>query len=517
MNAHATTQSESSDGVRHRIPMRVEFDSRAGSSTPVQVDVDFDHLLGQSADARLIDPHSIVVKRQSPDGERTYPVQFLETLYYRNQGWVAWLVDDPHNGGDWSIEFALRAGNGDLAPAPHKPMIGVGDELHYNGERWQPIAEEEDTLAENLAEAGYQNGFVCTTQHCWNPGFNFHRGFWQWHFERGFSGEDRWRSPFGVPKEALRPYGDPDELLKNPHRGTPMTLANRGLKMVDAETATARAFKWAGDFLEDNRDQPFYLQIDSFAPHEPWEAPEKYSAMYADPNYKGLRYQGAFYGPADRYSKDEIAYIKAQYSGLVTHVDHWFGDFMRRLDTLGLADNTAILFISDHGTNFCENPRNVIGKPENAMYPGVMHLPFLVRMPNEESAGTVRDDLVSNLDLPATVYDLANITSHGGIDGQSVLPLIKGFADWSRRDWVTCRYANSLCYIDDSTWALGDVGGTALEVFDLNSDPGCRSALSGQEAADRWKGAWKGLLSDAGGRFPDYRHADTTDALGRKK
>ncbi len=120
--------------------MRVEFDSRAGSSTPVQVDVDFDHLLGQSADARLIDPHSIVVKRQSPDGERTYPVQFLETLYYRNQGWVAWLVDDPHNGGDWSIEFALRAGNGDLAPAPHKPMIGVGDELHYNGERWQPIA-----------------------------------------------------------------------------------------------------------------------------------------------------------------------------------------------------------------------------------------------------------------------------------------------------------------------------------------------------------------------------------------
>ena len=50
---------------------------------------------------------------------------------------------------------------------------------------WQPISEEEDTLAENLAEAGYQTGFVCTTQHCWNPGFNFQRGFWQWEFVRG--------------------------------------------------------------------------------------------------------------------------------------------------------------------------------------------------------------------------------------------------------------------------------------------------------------------------------------------
>ena len=67
---------------------------------------------------------------------------------------------------------------------------------------WQPMADEEDTLAENLAAAGYQTGFVCTTQHCWNPGYSFQRGFWQWEFVRGYSGEDRWRSPFGVPREA---------------------------------------------------------------------------------------------------------------------------------------------------------------------------------------------------------------------------------------------------------------------------------------------------------------------------
>lgn len=380
---------------------------------------------------------------------------------------------------------------------------------------WQPISEEEDTLAENLASTGYQTGFVCTTQHCWNPGFNFQRGFWQWHFVRGYSSEDRWCSPFAVPLDALRPYGDPETLMNKPHQGAPMTLANRGLAMIDEETATAEAFQWAADFLEDNRDQRFYLQVDSFAPHEPWEAPEKYYLMYGDPDYRGVKYLETPYGPADRYSQDEIAYVKAHYSGLVSHVDHWFGKFMQRLNSLGLTDKTAVLFISDHGTNFCENPRNVIAKPPDAMYPGVMQLPFLVRMPDEASAGTLRSELVYNLDLTATAYDLANITSEVGIHGQSVLPLVRKTAGWKPRSHVSCRYANSLCYIDDDTWALGNIDGDMQEVFDLTSDPNCMVILEESEARNRWKGAWECLLSDAGGQFPDYRTSRTTDALGR--
>ena len=78
--------------------------------------------------------------------------------------------------------------------------------------------------------------------------------------------------------------------------------------MVDEKTATAEAFLWAADFLEENRHQPFFLQIDSFSPHEPWEAPEKYASMYVDPNYRGIKHQGADYGPAEHYSEPEIEY-----------------------------------------------------------------------------------------------------------------------------------------------------------------------------------------------------------------
>ncbi len=384
---------------------------------------------------------------------------------------------------------------------------------------WQPIAADEDTIAENLAAAGYQTGYVCSTQHCWNPGFNFWRGFWQFEFIRGYSGEDRWQSPFSVSRKDLKRHGDPDELMKEPHRGggAPMILANRGTKMKDGETATARLFKQAANFITDNRHQPFYLLIDSFAPHEPWQAPEKYYLMYGDPDYRGIKHLNPPYGPADDYSDAEIGYLQAHYRGLVTHVDHWFGMFMNKMDNLGLFENTAVILISDHGTNFCENPRNVIGKPENSMYPGLMKVPLIVRMPKGFHAEESTGEFVYNTDIAATIYELAGIKEHQQIHGQSLMPLVSNSGRWKTRDYVTCRYSNSLSYIDNLTWALGDIDGNCQESFDLGTDPECRKPLGEKEKSQRWKLAWDRILSDAGGEIPDYRGMKYTDALGRRR
>jgi len=385
---------------------------------------------------------------------------------------------------------------------------------------WQPISEDEDTLAENLAAAGYQTGFACTTQHCWNPGFNFQRGFWQWEFARGYSGEDRWGSPYGVPRDELARYGKPENLMRDAHRGqhAPMILANRRDVKREEETPTARAFRWGAQFMKDNREVPFYLLIDSFAPHEPWVAPEEDYRLYADPDYDGPTHFSSCYGPADRYSQAEIADMRAHYCGLVTHVDRWVGHLLDELDALGLAGNTAVMLVSDHGTNFCGNPRRIIGKPADSMYPGLMRLPLLARLPGDRGAGGVRDEIVSNLDLTATVYDLAGVESPLGVDGRSLWPLLDGEGQgtgWSEREYATCRYRDSLCYVDGTCWALGDIDGRVQEVFDLQSDPDCLSPLSQEQAASLWERAWKRLLDDAGGEFPDYRNEANTDALGR--
>jgi len=383
---------------------------------------------------------------------------------------------------------------------------------------WQPMANEDDTLAENLAAAGYQTGFVTDTLPYFAPGFNFQRGFWQWEFIRGQQ-QDRWRSPYAVPKDRLKRYGDPEELLQNPHSMIPMHLANTAHVHHEEDTTTAHVFKWAMDFLEDNQaGQPFYLLIDCFDPHEPWEAPDEYYRLYGDPDYSGRRIVHSRYGPAERsgYTSTEIEYMKAQYAGLVTLVDTWFGKFMAKLGALGLIENTAVFLISDHGTNFCDNPRNVIGKPSNAMYPGVMRLPFLARLPGDPCAGQTNDELVYDIDLTATLYDLAGMGREQGLDGQSLLPLLTGEGTWTSRGYVTCRYGHDLCYIDDRSWVLTDVDGELQEMFDLESDPECMDDVAELMGSSHFPPAWDRLLRDAGGSFPDYRGRRETDAIGQK-
>jgi len=299
-----------------------------------------------------------------------------------------------------------------------------------------------------------------------------------------------------------------------------MHLANTAHVQDEEDTTTARVFKWAARFVEDNEaGQPFFLLVDCFDPHEPWEAPEKYYEFYGDPDYRGRRIVHCRYGPAERfgYTPDEVEYVKAQYAGLVTLVDTWFGKFIAKLDALGLGANTAVFFISDHGTNFCENPRNVIGKPEDSMYPGVMQLPFLVRLPGGQCAGQTNDDLVYDIDLTATVYDLAGIHSEQGLDGQSLMPLLGGAGTWKRREYVTCRYGHSLCYIDERSWVLTHVDGIPQEIFDLESDPHCTRDIKDTADQSRFKVAWERLLADAGGSFPDYRGSRETDAIGVEK
>lgn len=382
---------------------------------------------------------------------------------------------------------------------------------------WQPILNDEDTLAESLAAAGYHTGFVTDTMPYFAPGFNFTRGFWQWEYVRGQQ-QDRWRSPFTTPDAYLARYIAPEEARRNRHGFIPMTLANKFALQAEGDTTTARVFRWAMQFLEDNRQgAPFYLLVDSFAPHEPWEAPDAYYRLYGVPDYQERRILHCGYGPAEQfgYTAEELAYVRAHYCGLVTLVDEWFGKLLDRLDALGLAENTAVFFTSDHGTNFCDNPLRVIGKPDDAMYPGVMQVPLLVRLPGSTEAA-VCDELVYNLDITATVFDLAGLQSEMGIHGQSLAPLVRRTGRWASRDYVTCRYNNSLCYIDEHTWALGDIAGAVREMFDLDADPGCRVNIMAREGGARWARAWQRLLDDAGGTFADYSHFWHSDAVGRE-
>lgn len=383
---------------------------------------------------------------------------------------------------------------------------------------WQPMDNQEDNLAENLVNEGYYTGFVSDVPHYFVPGMNFSRGAWQWEYVRG-QAEDKWRSPATPTDRELGKYGDPEQIKRQFPRGRPLRhVANYTHIHSEEETTTAKIFRWAMDFIQDNRNaQPVYLMIDCFVPHESWEAPDSYLEMYADPNYKGITHLSTRYGPGrDAYTPAEIEHIKAHYCGLVTLIDAWFGHFIQKLKRLGMYDNSLIVFLSDHGTNFVDNPEGIIGKPAYSLYPGVMHIPFIVRFPGGDSAGKRFDNLIYNLDATATMYDYAGIDmSTLSLDGQSLKSLVCD-NQWKDREYLTSRYGDSVWYRDLEHWVIMDANGKPRAVFDIQKDPECQNNIlsEGDEAVEK---AWKRILQDAGGELPVYNMREMTDAVGRKR
>ena len=381
---------------------------------------------------------------------------------------------------------------------------------------WQPMSRDESTVAEAMAASGYHTGFVADVPHYFVPDMNFTRGFSQWRYVRGQS-EDRLHSPAGADAALLSRYRSDENRIRS-------HLVNVRPDRPEETWPVARTFRHAMRFVEEhaNQAEPFYLYVDSFTPHETWEAPEHYFDLYGDralrePICLTLPYQPLAQNPD---YEERLPSVRAEYAGLVTMVDHWFGQLIDTIDRMQLTSRTLVMFLSDHGTNFADNAEGIMGKPANYMYPGTMSIPMLLRHPGRQGADTVRDEFVTTTDVPATVLASAGVAPIGRIDGQSLLPLPEG-GPFESPEYVTCRYGNSLWYRDDHTWCFGDIGDSRddLELnnprlFDLTADADCRHDIAGR-SKDRLKMAVDRLRADAGGPIHAYSKQDATDAIGR--
>ncbi|MCM8816598.1 MAG: sulfatase [Candidatus Omnitrophica bacterium] len=382
---------------------------------------------------------------------------------------------------------------------------------------WQPLDDNEDTLAENLVDAGYYTGFVSDTSAYFTPGMNFTRGFLQWEFVRGFEGSI-YHSPARVTPEMFAGYGGDLTRLRKPYPKYALLnfAANLTGIFSEEDTTTAKVFLWAMRFIEENRIfRPLFLFVDSFVPHEPWKAPDSYLEMYyKNPQYSGRTILHATYAPVDgQMSEEEFKHTVAHYCGLVSMADTWFGYFIQKLKRLDMWENSIIVVLSDHGTNFADNPDRIIGKPHYGMYPGVMRVPLMIHFPGMRK-GVCRK-LVYNIDAVATLYKAAGI-ENAVVDGRDLHSLLAG-TDGKERDYLTCRYGDSLWYRDKEHWVIMNIDSNARSVFDLKKDPACqRNIFLAKESVKAIEKAWKYILKDANGKLPDYRKIDKTDALGEK-
>jgi arylsulfatase A-like enzyme len=225
---------------------------------------------------------------------------------------------------------------------------------------WEPVSRGDVLLPELLGAHGVTSYMVADTPHPFAPGYNYQRGFHGWELIRGQE-HDRWRTS---PAQIALPAAP--HKLRSPEDTVPQYLRNVAARRREEDWFPARTMRAAADWLEEGvgdglgrADRPFFLYVDTFDPHEPWDPPAHYLALY-ERDYRGESVIYPRYDRCDYLSAEELAHCRALFAGEVSLVDRWVGHLVDTIDRLGLRETTAVFFLADHG--FYLGEHGYIGK-----------------------------------------------------------------------------------------------------------------------------------------------------------
>lgn len=252
-----------------------------------------------------------------------------------------------------------------------------------------------------------------------------------------------------------------------------------------------RTEHWLGERAQ--QDAPFFLQMSFPDPHHPFTPPGRYWDMYDPldialpksfgtgdlPPIKAMQ-EAMSQGTDPRDNQSPFAVTEAEARaiialtyGMITMIDDAIGRVLKRLDDLGLADNTVVIFTSDHGDYMGDH-----GLMLKLLlhYQGIIRVPFIWHDPTRPPESGARDGLASSIDIPATILARAGIQPFNGLQGRNLFAsdppeaiiveedsqrMMTGFDRPQRvRTVVTDRYRMSLRQGED--WG---------ELYDLEADP----------------------------------------------
>ena len=368
-----------------------------------------------------------------------------------------------------------------------------GEPLHP----WAPLSWDALTLPEILAGHGYVTMLIHDTPHLVNYGFGFDRPFHGWEFIRG-NEVDRWRTG---PARSIKLPTSPGK-WRFPETFYAQYLRNVAGRQHERDYFAPRVMRAAMNWLEENRDHDrFFLWIDSFDPHEPWDPPRHYVEMY-DPEYDGPEVTYPRHGPDDFLTPEERKHCKALYAAEVTMVDRWVGLLLDHLAAIGLADDTLVIFTADHGAAVGDHGQQWKSAP---LYEEIARIPLMIRHPQGVGKGMRTAALVQPPDLMPTILSALGLEVPREVQGRSLWPLITAERDRVRDLAVAgpsplprapgLPPVPSPLSVTDGEWSL--IAGpdrSRWQLYDLRHDPGqLRNVVAAQpEVATR---LFEGLLS----------------------
>ena len=318
---------------------------------------------------------------------------------------------------------------GSLPCIPARRDLHTG-RLNFMHRSWGPLEPFDNSFPELLNRAGIYAHLVTDHTHYFEDGgATYHSRFTSYEFIRGQEG-DAWKAMVQAPVERLREkwgsrhYTFDSGRFDGPNRGRLRHLVNRELAMQREENMPGpRCFHHAFEFLDLNRrEDGWFLQLECFDPHEPFDAPDRFKQPFATGWNGGLLNWPKYEKVTD--SAEEVAEIRANYAGLVSMCDHYFGQLLDYMDTHDMWKDTVLVLTTDHGLLLSEH--DWWGKNLEPYYREISHIPLVIYHPAfADRAGTRCAALTQTHDLMPTILDVFGLAVPPEVTGHTVLPLLR--------------------------------------------------------------------------------------------
>lgn len=248
---------------------------------------------------------------------------------------------------------------------------------------------------------------------------------------------------------------------------------------IDTYTAN-KSVEWLKDYKD---DKPFYLQVCFPGPHDPFDSPAEYRAMYRPedmplaimdkprPPVSPLVQQFLELSHLDDMTDIHSQIIKTYYYAKVTLIDECVGRVLKALEERGWLDNTWIVYTSDHGEMLGDHRLN----HKMAFYEGALNIPCIIRPPGGIK-GWRSAALTDQLDVAASLLDIASARPLEGSDGRSLIPQVKAsLDDPAAQQGKEVIFSEIMGYsmVRDERYKMAVNSRTrqAVELYDMVNDP----------------------------------------------
>ncbi len=354
-------------------------------------------------------------------------------------------------------------------------------------------------------------------------------------------GVELWQN--GKPAHVLNPAVHTlAEILKNAGYATaaftggaqidPVRGFDQGFDLYTVSGQQRRARRWLGR----HRWQRFFVFYHTYDVHDPYLPPDEYIRLF-DPDYRGrvldaihrLRAAGGmsvaawegisrrFWDSVDRSDPRDVRFVERLYDAGIRRMDtETIRPLLDRLDQLGLARDTLVVFTSDHGEAFGEHGQF----QHDDLYAATVRVPLVLRWPGRLPAGLRIASRVRLIDVMPTILELLGVSAPPSLQGQSLTPLLHDAYASPATEGAVSEYSDGRLYESLRRGGLSYiVDGPEERLFDLVRDPAERQnvlatrpeeAVAMRAALERWRRNCRALAPLLGPRGGTIAPSDET-------